>query len=437
MSAREVALQTVRDVMGEAGRAAQSAFGYRSEQAGLDPRDVAFAGQLAYGSIKMRRLLDWYLKPYVGERRKELPPTILEILRLGIYQLRMMRGVEQHAAVYETVNLALRHGHRGTAGLVNAVLRRFERDQAAEPAEADFSDRYEYLGTRHSLPTWLVKIYAARFGVEPLEAILGGINQRPQLAVTVNTAQSDLASVLEALGRRGLTGRPSEYVREALVVEGSGAFLAGVEDRRFVQQSESAAMAVDLLDPQPGESVIEYCAGRGNKTLQIAARQHPDAKVEALELDARRSERISARMLAAGLEGVAVVTGDARLVTGDRAEAILVDAPCSATGILGRRPEARWRKEAGDGARLAIAQEELLRAAVTRLKPGGRLLYSVCSVDRREGEAVVEAVCAAEVGLRPVPFPERYREFRVAEGMLIVPPGIAGRDGFFLASLTR
>jgi 16S rRNA (cytosine967-C5)-methyltransferase len=437
MNAREVALQTVRDVMGESARPAQSAFSYRSEQAGLDARDMAFAGQLAYGSIKMRRLLDWYLKPYVGTRRKDLPPTILEVLRLGIYQLRMMGGVEQHAAVYETVNLALRHGHRGTAGLVNAVLRRFEREHPAEPTEADFADRYEYLGTLYSLPTWLVKIYAARFEAERLEAILEGLNQRPQLAVTVNTGQADLAAVVESLGERGLVARPSEFVRDTLVVTGSGASFVGVEDPRFVQQSESAAMAVDLLDPQPGERVIEYCAGRGNKTLQIAARQHPRASVEALELDARRSEQISARMLAAGLQGVAVVTGDARLVTGARAEAILVDAPCSSTGILGRRPEARWRKDPGDGARLALAQEDLLRAAFTRLEPGGRLLYSVCSVDRREGETVVEAVCAGEAALKPAPFPERYREFAVAEGMLIVPPGIEGRDGFFFASLTR
>ena len=130
-NARELALAVVRDVFGPELRGAQAAFDVRARRSGLDARDRAFAAELAYGAIKARRLLDWYLKPYLEGRERTLPAVIFEILRLGVYQIRFMSGVEDHAAVFETVNLALRHGHKGTAGLVNAVLRRFIADAPA------------------------------------------------------------------------------------------------------------------------------------------------------------------------------------------------------------------------------------------------------------------------------------------------------------------
>jgi len=422
--------------VGESKRATQVAFDYRCSRAELDARDRAFAGELAYGSIKYRRLLDWYLKPYIGDRMKELPPSIVEILRLGIYQLRVMNGVETHAAVHESVNLAMRHGHRGTAGLVNAVLRRFDRENPAQPQEADFRDRYDYLATRFSLPTWIVKTYATRFSDEQLEAIVVGVNQRPQLAITVDTARTSTEAVTTELQACGLSATPSEYVAESLIIEGAGTLLPAASDIRFFGQSESAAMVVDLLDPKPGERIVEFCAGRGNKTLQIAMRQQPSVHVEALELEERKAEQLTQRLHAANIQGVEVVVGDAVSASGDPVDAVLVDAPCSAIGIIGRHPEARWRKDVNDAARLSTLQADLLRAALARVKPGGRILYSVCSTDRREGEAVIEAVQQSESRLRFAPLPQRYAALQVSEGIVVVPPGIAGRDGFFIASLT-
>src|SRR5690348_15689932 len=157
MNARDVALQVVRDVFPpqNSGRGAQEALDYRLRKATLDPRDRAFATMLAFGAIKMRRTLDWYLQPYIGERAKPLPPVIAEIARLAVYELRFTSSAA-HAAVSEWVNLAKIYGHRGTAGLVNAVLRGFLRDKPAEPQREDFADEDDYLGAAFSYPTWLV-----------------------------------------------------------------------------------------------------------------------------------------------------------------------------------------------------------------------------------------------------------------------------------------
>ncbi len=169
----------MRDVFGTAQRSAQAAFDYRVRKAALGPRDRAFAAELAYGAIKMRRTLDWYLRPYLAKRGQPLPAAIAEALRLGAYQVHFMGGVEGHAAVFETVGAALRVGHRGTAGLVNAILRRMVADDATPPARADFASDAEYLGTRYSVPDWIAAQVQDRFGADA-EAVLAG--DRPRAA---------------------------------------------------------------------------------------------------------------------------------------------------------------------------------------------------------------------------------------------------------------
>jgi 16S rRNA (cytosine967-C5)-methyltransferase len=433
-SSREVALEVVRDVFGTQRRGAQAAFDVRARRAGLDARDRAFAAELAYGSIKQRRLLDWYLAPYLAGRERPLPPAIAEVLRLGIYQLRFMHGVEDHAAVYETVLLALRHGHRGTGGLVNAVLRRFIADAPPPPHPSGFSGNDDFLGTAYSVPTWLATQWDGALDGSR-EAALAGINAAPQHAVRVNTLRASRDEVQEALVRSGVALRPSPFVAGALIVE-SGA-VADDPGGRWAVQSESAGMPVDLLAPAPDESVLELCSGRGNKSAQIAARLAGRGTLVCIELDPRRVRVLEETLARAGAAGVAVVQGDALEAAADvRADAVLLDAPCSGLGVLGRHPEARWRKSPGDGARLAVAQAALLGSAAARTRPGGRLVYSVCSTDPREGRDVVTALLAASPEFARVPLPPRYAPFAV-EGDVVVPPGIEGRDGFYIALLAR
>jgi 16S rRNA (cytosine967-C5)-methyltransferase len=427
-------LEVVRDVFGAEHRRAQEAFDYRASRAGLDARDRAFATELAYGAIKMRRLIDWFLAPYVGDRSASLPAAIQEILRLGVYQIRFMGGVEPHAAVYETVNLALRHGHRGTAGLVNAVLRRFIADAPPDPAPTDFSDIDEYHGVRFSAPTWVVARLREQFGGDACEEMFAGINAAPQHAVRVDARRISAEEALRALEKIGTTARRSTLSADVLICEGG--VVDDPEGRWFVQ-SESSCIPVDLLDPRAGEKIVDMCSGRGHKTAQIVARTADAAAVESIELDARKAGVQRALLERIGATSIALVVGNAAEVPGEAcADAVLLDAPCSGLGILGRHPEARWRKEREDARRGAQAQAALLRAAGRRVKPGGRLAYSVCSPDPREGVEVVDAFVREEPAFTRTGLPERYRAFRRGEDLLI-PPGVDGRDGFFVAMLER
>ena len=196
-------------------------------------------------------------------------------------------------------------------------------------------------------------------------------------------------------------------------------------------------MPVDILAPQPGETILELCSGRGNKSVQLAARLGGAGTLVCVEIDDKKIRVLRDTLERNDVLGAGIVAGDARLAAADvAADAVLLDAPCSGIGIIGRHPEARWRKTPQDGARLAGLQAELLRAAGARTRPGGRLVYSVCSPDPREGRAIVDAFLDEHAAFARAVVPERYAPF-ASSADVVVPAGIDGRDGFYIASLVR
>ncbi|HLY01452.1 MAG TPA: transcription antitermination factor NusB [Candidatus Cybelea sp.] len=436
MTARELALRVVGDVFptsGESARGAHAAFDYRVRRAGLSSRDVAFAAELAYGAIKMRRTLDWYINPLLTRPLSELPAAIAEILRLAVYELVYTRA-DEHATLFEFVNLAKRFGHRGVGNLVNAVLRRFLRERPPVPGRELFVDEDEYLATRYSLPTWLVRQWREVFSGR-LEEICRAVNAPAGPALVVNVLRATMDDAAAQLAAAGVETRRSPLVAESLLVE-RGQISEAAGDGRWWPQSESSAMVADVLAPQPGESILDVCSGRGNKALQIGARLAGDGTLLCVEGDPRKAATLAQR-----LERADVVAG---IVTGDATQAllpreqhfdrVLLDAPCSGTGIVGRQPEARWKKQSTDGERLAITQRALLEQAARHVDPSGTLVYAVCSTDPRETTEVMEWFLARE-NFERGPVPAAYEPLLTDAGDVLVPPGIDGRDGFYIARL--
>lgn len=442
MNAREVALQTVRDVFpqssGNPERGAQEALEYRARKANLSPRDRAFATELAYGAIKMRRALDWYLQPFIGERAQQLPPVIREILRLAIFEL-VYTKPDEHATVFEFVNLAKHHGHRGVANLVNGVLRSFLRERPREPMREDFANDDDYLGTRYSLPTWIVRQWRATFG-EQVEEICAGVNEPARASITVNTLKTQPQDVAERFAEAGVTSEASPFVAESLSVADGGYARRNepAAQGAWWIQSESSAMPADVLNPQPEEKILDVCSGRGNKALQIGARLGGDGSMLCIEIDERKAATLQQRLEQGGVPA-GVVIGDASaelLRPEQRFDRILIDAPCSGIGIIGRHPEARWKKQPGDGERLSQTQRAILDRIAPAVYEGGALVYAVCSTDPRETIEVVEWLRQHHNFERGL-IPARYESLLTDEGDVRVAPGIGGRDGFFIARLER
>ncbi|MBV8365286.1 MAG: 16S rRNA (cytosine(967)-C(5))-methyltransferase RsmB [Candidatus Eremiobacteraeota bacterium] len=417
------------------------------KEAHLDSRDRAFATELAHGTLKRRRTLIWALQSALRQPFEKLDTLLQWILLIGAYQLLYLERVPAHSAVDESVTLARTLGHAGLAATANAVLRRISRERPQPPAPTREGGAAA-LGLYASLPDWIAQSYIDRFGFEEASKIGAAINAAPRRALRADISRWSDAQARNALEQAGFeTAYGALGVPECIVLEDSShgdrrALNAAIDDGRLTVQSEESQYAVHLLAPAAGEMILDVCAGRGVKTGAIAARMHGDGRIIAVDDDhaklktlAKASERLATP--------TSIVHADARssydVGAATRADAALVDAPCSGLGILGRRADARWRKQPGDPARFARVQAGILASAAHHVKPGGRLLYVTCSTAPLEDESVVEGFLVANPAwrARPLSPPADASGITRVGDALLSEPGINGGDGFFYALLER
>jgi 16S rRNA (cytosine967-C5)-methyltransferase len=364
----------------------------------LDERERGFLMELVYGVLRRRDYLDRLLKDFL-RKPSGLPDLTVNNLRVALYQLRFMR-VPEWAAVDEAVSVEKRH-RGGKAPLVNAVLRSYLRAGPAEPELP--GDPVSRISVLTSHPEWLVRRWAARMGVEEAERLALKNNENPPLTLRIDIGRDEALRVLEAAGIDAL---PTPYAPSGVVVgQGETSALDGRGDARrqrvtpfniplppssYVVQDEAAQLVAWLLDPGPGERVLDACAAPGGKATHIARMMGDEGEVIAVDADSGRAGRIGENSRRLGLHIVRVVAGDIRrLEPGGAFDRVLVDAPCSSLGVVRRNPDVKYRHAESDLARLGRLQLEILTAAAGYMKQGGVLVYSVCSTEPEEGEDVV------------------------------------------------
>jgi 16S rRNA (cytosine967-C5)-methyltransferase len=387
--------------------------------AALAPRDRAFARALAMATLRRLGPIDGVLQARV---RKAPPERIVNILRLGAAQLLVLK-TPAHAAVGATVDLvAAQKGGQAFKGLVNAVLRGLTR----EPPDLDDPTLLA--------PTWLLARWRAAFGEAEARAVAALIPEEPATDLTPQDAAeaAELAPPLDAEVLPGGTLRAG--------LKGEVSTWPGFADGRWWVQDASAAVPARLLAVRTGQTALDLCAAPGGKTLQLAA---AGAKVTALDRSAGRIKRVSENLARTGL-GAEVVVADAEQWRDTRAfDAVLLDAPCSATGTFRRHPDVLWVASPADIPKLAAVQSRLLDSAARRVKPGGRLVYCVCSLEPEEGEGQVAAFLARTPGfaLDPVAAGEggAPEASLRADGTLRILPHhrAGGTDGFYVARMKR
>jgi 16S rRNA (cytosine967-C5)-methyltransferase len=406
--ARLLAFETIRATF-EQDAHTERAFRRAADVRRVGGRERAQAQRLAYGVVQRRGTIDAALSRLVDRSLRDLDPPVLAALRLGMYELLFADGTPDHAAVDQAVELAKRADAPHASGLVNAVLRRAvrERDALAESLLSDDSTA-EAAAVAHSAPLWLAQMWWSELGPESARSLLAACNQPAEHAFRVNVLAADRDAVLAKLRDAGVDAEPSEWslaAAETIVISGrTGAAVPElVMAGELTPQSRASAAVVELLTPRPGEHVLDLCAGPGIKTGQIAARMGDRGEVISVENDPERAKEIAEQARRLGLRSVTVIeanAGAAGMAPGfDR---VLVDPPCSDLGALASRPDARWRKSPKTIERLVEEQALLLRRGVEALRPGGTLVYSTCTISRRENEGQVAAlVAAAEVGEVP------------------------------------
>lgn len=441
--ARLAAYETLRRVFEEgawADRALRSAAA-RLELAG---RERAQAQSLAYGAVQRRGSTDHFIAELTGRSVKRLDAPVLAALRLGLHELLFAgEGHEaDHAAVDQAVELAKGPGgRRRGAGLVNAVLRRAARER--EVLLAGLSDEEPAAAAlMHSVPVWIAELWWEELGAGGARSLLAAVNSPPERTYRANGLQGDRDGVIEALRNAGVECSPCDPSRppcpaEMLIVEGGDwqRVEAAVAAGLIVPQSRGSAYVVEMLAPQPGERVLDLCAGPGIKATQIAAALGGGEGLVCVERDSGRASELEELLARVGAGEAEVHRADAAAPPpGTDFDAVLVDPPCSGLGTLVSRPDARWRRQPEDVGEMAGLAERILARGFEAVRPGGRIVYSTCTISRRENEEVAGSAALSiekenlgdrEPGLAS-PVDGRYLQTR---------PDRDGTDGFFIASL--
>jgi 16S rRNA (cytosine967-C5)-methyltransferase len=362
-------------------------------EAGLSAADRGLCQEIVYGVVRRQATLDWLIARKTGGREQK--SALQNLLRLGLYQIFWLDRIPDHAAVHETVELAKQNGFGPQSGFVNAILRGYLREaDETKKILADLKISQPALGWSH--PEWLVEKWRKRFGDEQTQRLLEWNNTPPKTYARANSLKADAGRLVEKWREENVD---YDFVRrdwlgENLVFELKShpplASLASFRDGWFYIQDPSTLLAVTELNPQPGETILDLCAAPGGKTTFIAQLMNNEGKIVAFDISDERLKLIRencVRLGAACVEPILFSAPDPRPSAFDR---ILVDAPCSNTGVMRRRVDLRWRISPEEISRLRQTQLELLKVAATKLKPGGGLVYSTCSLEPEENSEVVK-----------------------------------------------
>ena len=410
------------------------------DRARLSDADAGLATELVLGVLRHRARVDWTLAGALRHPLERLTPRIRAVLRTGIYQLLFLPRIPAHAAVHEAVTLARRHGHTGTARLVNAVLRRVASERERPLPEGSFSER---LAVEHSHPRWLVDRWLARFGPGETAALCAANNHLGPATVRVNSLRLRPEEAADRLRDAGVAVRPTA-LPEGYYVDGPfGARHVMAAEGMLTVQDLGAMLVTHLLDPQPGETVIDGAAAPGGKTTHIAERMRGRGRVIACDVHQGKLERLSRRASLMGLDTIEAHHQDARTLGKafrHQAHRLLLDAPCTGFGVLRRRPDIKWRARPEDIPALAALQREMLHGAADALRPGGILVYSVCTIEDEEGQNVIAEFLQKRPDFAPdadLPLPGAFAGATVGPGRVLLLPHRHGTDGFYIARLRR
>lgn len=408
--ARGLAFETIRATF-EHDAHTERFFREEADRRKLPGRERAQAQRLAFGAVQRRATTDAAVERLAERSTHLLDPPVIAALRLGLYELLFADATPDHAAVDQAVDLVKGAGAAHAAGLTNAVLRRATRERADLTASLLGDDSTpKQAAIAHSAPLWLVQMWWEELGADSARSLLAACNQPAELGLRLNPLRAGGEEMLTRLGESGVEAQAASgpwplAVAEEIVVEGrtGGAMPELVAAGELTPQSRGSAAAVEVLDPQAGEHVLDLCAGPGIKTGQIAARMGDRGEVISVEQDPARAEEVAEQARRLGLRSVTVIETDA---TGTGMpggfDRVLVDPPCSDLGALASRPDARWRKTPRTIERLAELQGRILVRGLEALRPGGTLVYSTCTISRREGEERIAALQAqAEAGEAP------------------------------------
>jgi 16S rRNA (cytosine967-C5)-methyltransferase len=419
------------------------------ETKNLTSLDRGLITEIVYGTVKYRARLDWIIKKMVKKVEKlEKGPRIL--LRLSFYQLLFMDKIPPFAVTNEAVKLAKKYFHSGVASLINGVLRNYLRNSEKVVWPDAEQSPLEYLEVFYSHPQWMLKRWLERYGWEKTIKICQYNNTPAELWIRTNTLKCSREELMIKLQEEGCVATPSLRVPEGVLLQSapSLASLPSFQEGLFTVQDESSMLVAHILNPRPQQIVLDVCAGPGGKTTHLAQLMKNQGEILACDVHEHRRRLIEENAKRLGIKIIKTQLLDATRIAQElkgHYKLVLVDAPCSGLGVLRRRPDARWRKQEKEIKELARLQVQILASVYHLLAPGGRLVYSTCTIEPEENVEVIDKFIAAHADivsfdLTPYfpyrPSTEEEKE-ELKKGYRQFLPFREGMEGFFIAGLQK
>jgi 16S rRNA (cytosine967-C5)-methyltransferase len=411
----------------------------------LRDSDRALATELVYGCVRKQRSLDTLIDRLATKKAAQQPPDLRIILQIGLYQLCHLDRVPDAAAVNTTVDLAKANHLSGLAGFVNGVLRHYIRRQQTETSEIELTKHpVQRLGIAYSYPDWILENWLEQIGLAETEQLCQTLDRSPSLHLRVNPLKTTRTALESAFQEGGIAVEPIPPFPQSLkLTEGAGDItqFPGFPEGWWTVQDSSAQLATYLLDPQPGETIVDACAAPGGKTTHIAELMGDMGTIWACDRTESRLKKVRQNVDRLGLQSVRIHPGDSRNVPQfvGQCDRVLLDAPCSGLGTLHRRADLRWRQTPETAQELAILQRELLESAATWVKPGGILVYATCTLHPPENQDQILAFLDRhpQWQIDPPVSGSLPHTFATPQGWIEIWPHRHPMDGFFMVRLRR
>lgn len=439
-NARELALQTLTDILID-GAYSNHALSEQIEKNELTVQDKNFMTELVYGTLQHEQLLNFYVTPFFNGKVKA---WVRILIQMTLYQMLFLDSVPEHAAISEAVKIAKKRGGQFNGKLVNAILRELTRTPL--PSLDTIKDEAERLAVETSHPLWLIKLWSKQFGWEKTIQMARANNERVNVTIRVNGVRGTREELKQKLESEGITCEYGNLSQDALVIlKGNVIKTKAFEQGWFYVQDESSMLVARALKPKHHSKVLDTCSAPGGKTTHVADLMRQTGTVYAHDVYEHKIKLIEDNVKRLGLTNVVATLQDATTLNeryeSDNFDAVLVDAPCSGLGILRRHPEVKITKQPSDLDEIMMIQKKILNTVAPLVKVGGTLVYSTCTVNRKENDKMVEQFLAQhpEYELDPTlvnRLPEVLHE-QTKNGMVQLFPGDYQTDGFFIACLKR
>ena len=421
---------------------------FKSNQ-GFDDRDRAFISTLIQGVLRWKLRLDWIIGQFSKTPVRKIDPEILNTLRLAVYQILFLDRVPESAAVDIAVEqVKARKGHHHIVSFVNGVLRNICRNKTGINFPLRSRTPSKYLSSYYSFPLWLAERCLDELGMDSAEKLFEAQNSFPSLNIRVNRLKTDRDKLIKILADEGKEGIPAEYAPDCIILKNfSGRIerLSSFKKGLFQVQDQAAQIVSWLLNPIPGEDILDVCAGLGGKSTHLMELMEGRGTVTALDTDKKRLDGLKESARRLGISGIKTVAADASrpflTVLKQTYDRVLIDAPCSGLGTIGRHPDIKWNRTEPDIKRISRLQRKILENSAEAVKRGGVVLYAVCTYTREENRTVIDNFLARTNGFSIVDLKEQIPEWGTNlidnDGFFRSYPHKHYMDGFFAALLKK